>query len=222
MPRERTATLQGHTIQTSDPKPKSAEQSHNRWVEGEVKRLISTYGEEYKNRDKERNLDSMWEKIEARLAEESKEVLNIHCEKSTKSCRDKINNLSKKYKNVKDKSKMTGEGSKNIKSFPEFDELDQIWGTRDCVNPKYVMEAGTSKSAIATPSRNSSMSSSGSGDGTSFGPLEDSSDEMDETLSLPFVIARPTRREKQKMDVDKRKENEVSLQMTMTAKKMRI
>ena len=38
------------------------------------------------------------------------------------------------------------------------------------------------------------MSSSGSGDGTSFGPLEDSSDEMDETLSLPSAIARPTRR----------------------------
>ena len=93
---------------------------------------------------------------------------------------------------------MTGEGSKNIKSFPEFDELDQIWGTRDSVNPKYVMEAGTSQSAIATPSPNSSMRSSGSGDGTSFGPLEGSSDEMDETLSLPSAIARPTRREKNK------------------------
>ena len=64
------------------------------------------------------------------------------------------------------------------------------------MHPKYVMEAGTSKSAIVTPSPNSSMSSSGSGDGTSFGPLEDSSDEMDETLSLPFAIARPTRGEK--------------------------
>ena len=85
-----------------------------------MKLLISTYGEECKNRDKGRNLDSMWEKIEARLAEESKEVPNIHCEKSAKSCRDKINNLSKKYKNVKDKSKMTGEGSKNIQSFQEL------------------------------------------------------------------------------------------------------
>ena len=196
VPRESTATLQGHTIQTSDPKLKSAEQSRNRWVEGEVKLLISIYGEEYKNRDKGRNLDSMWEKIEARLAEESKEVLNIHCQKSAKNCRDKINNLSKKYKNVKDKSKMTGEGSENIKSFPKFDELDQIWGTRDSVNPKYVMEAGMSKSAIATPSPNSSMSSPGSGDGTSFGPLEDSSDEMDETLSLSSAIARPSRSEK--------------------------
>ena len=222
MPRESTATLQGHTIQTSDPKPKSAGQSHNRWVEGEVKLLISIYGEEYKNRDKGRNLDSMREKIEARLAEESKEVLNTHCQKSAKNCRNEINNLSKKYEKVKDKSKMTGEGSENIKSFPEFDELDQIWGTRDSVNPKYVMEAGTSKSAIATPSPNSSMSSSGSGDGTSFGPLEDSSDDMDETLSLSSATAKPTGVKKQKRDVDNRKETEVSLQMMMTAKKMRI
>ena len=122
--------------------------------------------------------------------------MNIHCQKSAKNCRDKINNLSKKYKNIKDKSKMPGEGSKNIKSFPEFDELDQIWGTRDSVNSKYVMEAGTSKSAIATLSSNSSLTSSGSRDGTSFGPLEGSSDEMDETLSLPSAIARPTRSEK--------------------------
>ena len=187
-----------------------------------MKLLISIYGEEYKNRDKGRNLDSMWEKIEARLAEESKEVLNTHCQKSAKNCRDEINNLSKKYKNVKDKSKMTGEGSENIKSFPEFDELDQIWGTRDSVNPKYVMEAGTSKSAIATPSPYSSMSSSGSGDVTSFGPLEDSSDDMDETLSLSSATAKPTGVKKQKRDVDNRKETEVSLQMMMTAKKMRI
>ena len=40
-----------------------------------MKLLISIYGEEYKNRDKEKNLDSMCEKIEARLVEESKEVL---------------------------------------------------------------------------------------------------------------------------------------------------
>ena len=164
----------------------------------------------------------MWEKIEARLAEESKEVLNTHCQKSAKNCRDEINNLSKKYKNVKDKSKMTREGSENIKSFPEFDELNQTWGTRDSVNPKYVMEAGTSKSAIATPSPNSSMCSSGSGDGTSFGPLEDSSDDMYETLSLSSATAKPTGVKKQIRDVDNRKETEVSLQMMMTGKKMRI
>ena len=38
----------------------------------------------------------MWEKIEARLAEESKEVLNIHCQKSAKSCRDKIKQSQQK------------------------------------------------------------------------------------------------------------------------------
>ena len=43
-----------------------------------------------------------------------------------------------------------------------------------------------SKSAIATPSPDSSMSSTSSGDSTSFGPLKDSSDEMDETPILVF------------------------------------
>ena len=32
------------------------------------------------------------------------------------------------------------------------EQLDQIWGTRDFLNPKYVMEAGTSKSPNLTPS----------------------------------------------------------------------
>ena len=40
------------------------------------------------------------------------------------------------------------------------------------------------------------MSSSGSGHGTSFDPLENSSDDIDETLSLSSAIARPTRSEK--------------------------
>ena len=67
------------------------------------------------------------------------------------------------------------------------------------------------------------MSSSGTGDGTSFAPLKNSSDEMDETL-FPCLLQLPDLLgvKKQRRDVDKRKENEVSLQMTMTAKKMRI
>lgn len=37
------------------------------------------------------------------------------------------------------------EGLGGIKSLPEFDALDEIWGTRDSVNPKYIIEAGTSE-----------------------------------------------------------------------------
>lgn len=49
-----------------------------------------------------------------------------------------MNNLNKNYKAVKDKSKQTGEGNEGIESFPLFNDLDEIWGTRDSVNHKYV------------------------------------------------------------------------------------
>lgn len=92
----------------------------------------------------------MWGRIAERLVADCKEM-DITCNKSAKQCRDKINNLNKKYKAVKDKSKLTGEGSEEIKPFPQFDNLDQIWGTRDSVSPKYVVEAGTSQPFTSTP-----------------------------------------------------------------------
>lgn len=65
-----------------------------------------------------------------RLVADSKEIDDFVCDKSAKNWRDKINNLSKKYKTVKDKSKLTVEGSKDIKSFPEFNDLNDIWDKR--------------------------------------------------------------------------------------------
>ena len=50
-----------------------------------------------------------------RLVADSKEIDDFVCDKSAKNCCDKINNLSKKYKTVKDKSKPAVEGSKDIK-----------------------------------------------------------------------------------------------------------
>ena len=57
---------------------------------------------------------------------------------------------------------MTGEGNEGIKYFPQFDNLDQIWGTRDLVSPKYVVEVGTSQLVTSTPvpSQNPSISAS--------------------------------------------------------------
>ena len=49
-----------------------------------------------------------------RLVADSKEIDDFVCDKSAKNCCDKINNLSKKYKTVKDKSKPTVEGSKDL------------------------------------------------------------------------------------------------------------
>ena len=93
---------------------------------------------------------------------------------------------------------MTGEGSDDIKSFPEFDQLDQIWGTRDFVNPKYVMEAGTSKSPNLTPSSTPAYSPSSSiadpsvSSGTSTALLGNNSDtETEFNENSPLSRGRP-------------------------------
>ena len=186
------------TVQTADSsrlaKSSGAEPSRNRWTEGEVKLLIAIYGEEWQNRNSRRSLEPMWERIAERLVSECKEM-DIPCEKSAKNCRDKMNNLNKKYKAVKDKSKMTGEGSEGIKSFPQFDDLDQIWGTRDSVNPKYVLEAGTSQPVTSTPvpSPNPSISASESSATVQPGELDESTDESDlieESASLFSTISK--------------------------------
>jgi len=159
-----------------------------------VKLLIVIYGEEWQNRDSRRSLEPMWERIAERLVAECKEM-DIACDKSAKKCRDKINNLNKKYKAVKDKSKMTGEGSEEIKSFPQFDDLDQIWGTRDSVSPKYVVEAGTSQPITSTPvpSPNSSIGASGSNStvlSVELGESTDDSEVVEESASLLSSISR--------------------------------
>ena len=68
--------------------------------------------------------------------------------KDAKRCRDKITNLNKKYRNVKDNSKATGEGSEEIKGLLEFADLDEMWGTRDIVIKKYIVEAGINDQPI--------------------------------------------------------------------------
>ena len=88
----------------SSKKSSSTEQSRICWTDGEVKLLIAIYGEEYLKRDRGRSLETMWDRIAARLVAESKEVNDFICDKSPKNCRDEINNLNTKYKMVKDRA----------------------------------------------------------------------------------------------------------------------
>ena len=46
---------------------------------------------------------------------------------------------------------MTGEGSDDTKSSPEFDQRDQMSGTKDFVYPQHIMEEGRPKSPNLTP-----------------------------------------------------------------------
>ena len=60
-----------------------AEQSCNRWTEGEVKLLITIYGEEWQNRDSKRRLEPMWERTAEKLVAECRNM-DIACDKLAK------------------------------------------------------------------------------------------------------------------------------------------
>ena len=137
------------SMQTASSRQVSTKQGNRTcWSDGEVKILITVYSQEYEQRHQGKSLDAMWDRIAERVNSESVEINAFSGEKTAKNCHDKMNNLNKKYKTVKDKSKSTGEGSDEIKSFPKFTDLDELWGTRDTVTNKYVVEAGSNDEPI--------------------------------------------------------------------------
>ena len=136
---------------------------------------------------------------------ESKEINDFISDKSAKNCHDKINNLDKKYKTVMDKRKLTGEGSKGIKSFTEFDALAEMWGTRDSGNPKYVVEAGTSHTPVP------SLSSSLAGQSRTNTATSSQQSEIDEEAPLSQALARSGIRGKKVKTQLETRENELDL-----------
>lgn len=61
-----------------------------------------------------------------------------------------------------------GEGSNEIKGFPKFQDLDEIWGTRDSITPKYVVD---SSSSDELPPLNDSLGNESVTPSTSNSPL---------------------------------------------------
>lgn len=86
---------------------------------------------------------------------------NITCDKMPKQCKDKMDNLTKKYKTTKDKLRSTGFGTggepadegenanadDNVHSNPKemilqhFHDMDEILGVRESVNQQHVLES---------------------------------------------------------------------------------
>ena len=73
-------------------------------------------------------------------------------------------NFTRRYKQAKDKVKTSGAGSDNIETCPHFDVLDEFMGSRDIVNPPFLLETATesnsTESSRSTPSPAPSTSSS--------------------------------------------------------------
>ena len=109
----------GHAVQASqflDPPTSSQENAENgvqrkknRWTDTEEKILIELFGE---NEDKlrYRSFNSPeWQSIARQLQERCRRE-NVESEKSAQQCKNKMANLTKKYKTVKDKLRTTGYG----------------------------------------------------------------------------------------------------------------
>ena len=124
----------------------------NRWTNTEEKILVELFGE---NEDKLRYKafsSSEWLSIARQLHSRCKEQ-NVDSDKTPQQCKNKLTNLTKKYKNTKDKLRSTGYGrggyvpsdnesleSENI--IPKhFNDMDEILSKRESINPRHVLES---------------------------------------------------------------------------------
>ena len=115
-----------------------AQRKNNRWTDAEEKILIELFGE---NEEKlcYWSFNSLeWQSIARQLQERCRQE-NIKSEKSAQQCKNKMANLTKKYKTVKDKLRTTGYGKggddedKETESETElipknFNDIDNILG----------------------------------------------------------------------------------------------
>ena len=70
-------------------------------------------------------------------------------EKTVEQCKNKIKNLTAKYRKVKDKLKKSGNEGDN--TFPYFDDMDAVLGTRAATNPPRVVDSGVIQSEFILP-----------------------------------------------------------------------
>ena len=114
------------------------------WSDSEVRALISIWGES----DIQEELDGavrnrvVYEEIAKKMKEQG-------YDRDSGQCRNKIKNLKKEYKAVKDNNKETGRGRKTCKFFTE---LDHILGHRPATVPHSLLDTGSLTPVTATGS----------------------------------------------------------------------
>jgi len=90
--------------------------------------------------------------------------LDVDTSRTPHRVKEKFFNLTRRYKQVKDKIKTSGAGSDDIETCPHFDVLDKFMGSRDIVNPPFLLEtaseSNSTESSRSTPSPAPSTSSS--------------------------------------------------------------
>ena len=131
------------------------------WSDLEEETLIQIYKDEVEGlRKKGKRGQTMWAMIAGKLEESMKEF-GCSIDRTPQKVKEKFFNLMRRYKQAKDKIKTSGAGSEDMETCPHFDVLDEFMGSRDIVNPRFVLETAseTSESGRSTPSPAPSTSS---------------------------------------------------------------
>lgn len=145
-PLETSASSNSHA---ESPKTSTTKRSPS-WSTLEEETLIRIYKEEVEGlRKKGKKGQTMWAIIAEKLEKEMK-ALEVNSSRTPQRVKEKFFNLTRHYKQAKDKIKCSGAGSDDMETCPHFDILDEFMGSRDIVNPPYLVET-TSKSSSESP-----------------------------------------------------------------------
>ena len=147
---------------TSEDLPTAAQKKTSRWTETEEKILIELFGEnEEKLRYKAYNSPE-WESIAKQLHERCRRE-HVSSDKTAQQCKNKMSNLTKKYKTTKDKLRSTGYGEGrdiegdnkaegDLELVPKhYQDMDEILGNRKAINPRHVLESSSPIEAQSFP-----------------------------------------------------------------------
>jgi len=105
------------------------------WSDSEVKALIAIWGE-----------NKIQEELDGAVRNQAifdgiaKKMRQKGYDRDWKQCRNKIKNLKKEYRQVKDNNTQTGRGRKTCKNYKE---LDNILGHRPASVPAILLDTGT-------------------------------------------------------------------------------
>ena len=134
----------------------------SRWTETEEKILIELFGEnEEKLRYKAYNSPE-WESIAKQLHKRCRRE-NVSSDKTAQQCKNKMSNLTKKYKTTKDKLRTTGygkgkydegdqEAEGDLELVPKhYQDMDEILGNREAIDPRHVLESSSPIKVQSSP-----------------------------------------------------------------------
>lgn len=206
----------GHSELSSDPSPNSAESKRTTadWNRDETSVLLEIWGALYDSLKSAPTTQkkSLWSQILKKFQEKCFD-LGVSSNKNLDQLKKRIKNLEYEYRQVRTRMASTGEeGAKKLQSnYAFYEELDDILGTRDAINPDCMTMSSSKvipkkKSPSAGPvskeGENSSSSASSDSQQPSTSSASDESPPKSQQVPPKTKGKAPKRKRKEPNDQD--------------------